>query len=819
MRFSGTHSPIALAFGLAAAMSSTAQAQEVASGAAPVAEDEDPLGVIIVTANKRAENVQDVAAAVTAFGSDSVDSLGWEDPVDVSAQIPNMQVQQPFGEVQPIFSVRGISMSDYNQNQASPVGVYADEGYLGATYTHGLSMFDLERIEVLRGPQGTLYGKNTTGGAINLITRSPDPDGGVNGYINVGYGNFDAKSGSAAINLPIAEGVMAARIAVNFKKDDGYWENQIGPDLAQTDFWSARLGLAINPSDRLSLVAKITRSESDGRSNTPPRIEGRIPTPFGNVNIAGFDSADSKGTYTGSVDVADAVEIDMTNLNVRATYEGDNFEIVSVTNWYESSFNQPQDVDGGPTNLASIDWLADTDSFAQDLRFVSNFGGSFNFIAGLYYANEDTDLDVDNTLFDSPLPVLQIGNPALATLVGNGAFGTASRDIDVIKKSYAAYVNAEIDLTDRLGLDVGLRYTIDKNTRDRFNVSRLATDGTPIGSWVPNNNPLFGQGTAIGGAGGLDAAFIPPGAAPLCLPAPTPFCATGVYTNGSFTDASVPSRSVTDKEWSGKITLNYQAADDVLVYGSYSRGFRAGSWNGGLFYADNANDNGAFASPEFLDAFELGFKSEFFGRSLRLNGGIFYYDYKDQQFINQVGISGLLVNAGGAEMLGAELELLWAAADGLTLQAGLGWLDSEYTELDLADLSTPDTSDTIDLSGNQLLGAPELTLNFAADYEHEIGDSALVKLHVDGNYTSDQWFSAYNDALNYGAIRQDGYWLFNAKATVANIEETIALSLWVKNLADKNYDVFAINLQGGFGFDYFIEGRPRTYGAELSFKF
>ena len=188
---------------------------------------------IVVTAQRRVESVQSVPRSVSVFNVDELIKLGWDRSHEIAAQVPNMQVSAPFGDVQPLFAIRGISMVDYAPSQSSPIGLYVDEGYLAPTYTHGMSMFDLERIEVLRGPQGTLYGKNTTGGAINLITASPEIGAPSSGNLTIGAGNFDMTSLDAALESTLIDDRLAGRIAINYKRDDGFWQNSNGPDMGQ----------------------------------------------------------------------------------------------------------------------------------------------------------------------------------------------------------------------------------------------------------------------------------------------------------------------------------------------------------------------------------------------------------------------------------------------------------------------------------------------------------------------------------------------------------------------------------------------------------
>jgi iron complex outermembrane receptor protein len=345
---------------------------------------------------------------------------------------------------------------------------------------------------------------------------------------------------------------------------------------------------------------------------------------------------------------------------------------------------------------------------------------------------------------------------------------------------------------------------------DYYNISRL--NGQPLvlpPPFPPITLDPRTEGTWIGGLGnqsGIDSPIIPP---------PLPGALT--WTHEELTNASAPKRSETEKEVTGTLSLDYRFADDVLSYVKYSRGYRSGSYGEDLVYLDPGED--LYADPEFIDAYELGVKSEFFDSRLRLNAALFYYDYTDQQFTNNVGLSGYLVNAGKTDIYGLEFELLAAVTDGWTVQAGLGLLDSEYKELALADVSTEDPSDTIDLSGNTPVSSPDVNFNIASDYDTDIFNDYTMRLHVDGAFVDDQWFSAYNDLLGFEDISQDGYWIFNARAAFSDAAEKYTLSFWVNNIADEEYDVFGINLQTAAGYNYFSQGAPRTYGVDFKINF
>ncbi len=257
----------------------------------------------------------------------------------------------------------------------------------------------------------------------------------------------------------------------------------------------------------------------------------------------------------------------------------------------------------------------------------------------------------------------------------------------------------------------------------------------------------------------------------------------------------------------------------MMAYGAYSRGYRSGSFNGGVYYQVRPLET-AYAAPEYIEAYELGFKADLFENTLRINTAAFYYDYTDQQFINVVGISNFLENAGSSQIIGLETEVWWAATERLTLQMGLGLLESEYKELSLRNTeSIANVDDTIDLSGNELISAPKVNLNLSVDYDVLVTNIGTLSVNANSSYQSHQWFSAYNDAIGYEKIEQDAYWLFNGRVTWYGADDRYQVSIWGKNILDEEYDSYAINLQAGFGYDYYTAGAARTFGVDVTYRY
>ncbi|CAA0110347.1 TonB-dependent receptor [Zhongshania aliphaticivorans] len=496
-------------------------------------------------------------------------------------------------------------------------------------------------------------------------------------------------------------------------------------------------------------------------------------------------------------------------------YNADNYTLTSVSSYMDADYYQMADTDGSPNGLLEIKWSSDSVSFSQDLRFTSNFDGMFNIIAGAYYGSEDLYMQNIYDIFDQ-IPDVRVGVakpdniPIFPYLID---FGMIDQRLETKKTSAAIYTQMRFDFSSDFGMDVGLRYTRDESKLSYLNISRLSNSGLPLGSYVPGNTT------------GVDNAWI---TLPLTvfdlqnlISNPTALLdyAKAGFTHGAYTLDSAPKLSAPEQEFTGKIGLDYRFNDDFMVYGSVSRGYRAGSYNGGVYYQPRPLET-AYASPEFINAYEVGIKADMAEGSVRLNAAAFLYDYTNQQFINVVGISNFLENAGGSQIMGAEAELWARLTERLTLQAAVGILETEYTDLSLANTETiANQDDRVDLSGNELISAPKLNVSFSADYDLIVTEYGYLSVNANANFQDDQWFSAYNDQYGYENIRQDAYWLYNGRLSWYANDGSYSISIWGKNLLEEEYDSYAINLQAGFGFDQYLAGQPRTYGAEIQFKF
>lgn len=744
-------------------------------GAPAIAQSTFSIEEVLVIAQKRPESIQDVPVAISAFTAEDMENMKMETANDISSGVPNLQVTSPFGETQPIFSIRGQSMADYNVNQASPVGIYVDEAYLGASFLQGMSLFDLERVEVLRGPQGTLYGKNTTGGAINFITREPSLEG-TGGYVTMTVGDYGREHIDGAIETDLIEDKLGVRTAFTYTKTDGHVDNKFpgGDDMTSVDTWSGRFSLRYQGDD-FDAKLSVTLGEDDGQA-TAAINEGRIPVPgLGNTDAVGAligQLARQPGwdAWDVSQDRSEPFSTEFNSTTMTLSWDVSDYTVTSITSYIDGESLNLTDLDAAPWRLIHIDYGATIESFAQDLRIASNFDGAFNFIAGAYYSTEEMEIENHYQLFhvteDFGLPFNIADNLVTNPTPGPTTTGfTINQGYTQERDSIALYLHTTYDINDSLSMTLGIRYTEDEGNGNDVHTELADYDFNPV---------------------------------------------LNLITPGSY---SRDQSEYDDGEFTGKLGLDYQLDNDTLLYASYSHGYRSSAFNGGAQFAPIEV---GIAEPEIVDAFEVGFKTQFRDDTVQLNGAAFYYDYTDQQFVNLVGFQQFLVNGDSSTIAGLELELKSRLTEALSVNAGLGYLDTEFEELTLSDTVN---GGNISLDGNELFNAPELNFNLAIDYVLAENEHGRFRISIDTVFTSEQWFTAYNDALNYGEVKGEDNWLSNAKFSWNSADETFAAAIWVKNISENDSPVYGFNLQAGLGYDYFTTGLPRRFGVDFTYRF
>ena len=744
----------------------------------PLAQSSTELGnqhqeEVIVTAQKREQVLHGIPLSVSVVNRQLIENASIHYLGNISAVIPNMQTALPNGEVLPIFSIRGISMADYSTNQSSPIAVYHDEIYLGANYLHGMPLFDLERIEVLKGPQGTLYGKNTTGGAINLLSRTPNFE--TDGFARLSLGNYNSQEFEAAYETAVIENTLAARIAVNTSKADGYSKNHASGkgDLSEVDRHAFRLSLKYQANNDINAILRL----STGRSN--PNTQAVIPEaslpggidklsqglaaasqPF-YVRPSHYDGNDADANKVGKIDIKND------GVSLRVNWQTEHHLLSSITGYYKADYDLAADSDGTPQQLLELDYLSSIDQLSQEFRISSNDTTPFSYIAGIYFSQDTIDTEVIYDYFHGLEAISPGFNPPLTGF-------TQVQRYEQERFSQAIYGHLSYDISDATTFTSGIRYTNDHNKQ--FNVHTFMADynRTPMIGLIPFNIP---------------------------------------YT----TDATHPSQRISDSEWTGTAKLAHELNNQHMVYSSYSRGYRSSAFNGA---AVNNTSELTPVEPEYVNAYEIGAKGQWLDGNIRYSSALFYYDYRNLQFINIVNTQQLLKSADRARIQGLDLEVSWQATPALSLQAGLGVTDSEFTDgIELnAPLSPGQPSQPQDLTGNSLANAPDFNANLSANYRIDLRSGSL-NAFINYQFIDDQWFTPFNDDYGYEPIGQSNYSLIDGRLSFTPINSNIDIALWGKNLNDTEYKVFGINLSENFGYNYTINGAPRSYGVELIVNF
>ncbi|HSV71999.1 MAG TPA: TonB-dependent receptor [Methylibium sp.] len=719
---------------MAAALHAVAAVAHAQQGEAPPAPQS--LEVVKITAQKREQPLQDVPVSVTVMGGEALERARIDTGTEIARQTPNLRVSMLGDESQPKFSLRGISTPEFNLNAISPTGIFFDEVYVGASFLGGAQLFDIERVEVLRGPQGTLFGKNTTAGAINFISKRPTFR--REGEISVGFGSDGFREAKGAIELPLVDDKLTARLAFTGARSDGYIENlnPAGRDLSSIDRKAARLTLGykddpggLDATLRLFTVhgnpraiGAINEGTSDGV--TPNPATGLV-TPAG-TNAFGINPR--VNPFTGAPLSRQQVATDRSGkIEVRGDggYLTINKDVgfgtlTSITSYLDGRFLNLVDGDGTVAPLLHIDFASKTKEFSQDLRLASALDGPFQFIVGVYHQRDDIDVNTDYLLF--------AGGAALAQSYAQE------------RRSYAAYLDGSYDVSKTVQAYGGLRYTRDKGRMSDFQV-------------VPAI-PLQGDQE---------------------------------YSDGSPT---------------GRLGLSVKLTPDVMVYGQYARGYRSSAINGGAL-TNPADLN--VADPEKLDGVEVGVKSQMLDRKLTLNVSAFRYDFKNQQFLNVVGIgTQQLVNAGQSRIQGLEVEAFLRPLPGLGFNLGLGLLDGKYRELLL---------NGTDLSGNRMIEAPKYTANLAADYSVPVGGYSL-SFHADATFVDEQFFLASNSPESrVGSSRDVG-----ARIALRDPSGRYELAVYGKNLTDNQVST-GVAIDPTTQTKFTTVPYPRRFGVELSAKF
>ncbi|MBI2260595.1 MAG: TonB-dependent receptor [Caulobacterales bacterium] len=715
---------------VAAAIHSPTLAQE--------AEEAATLGDIVVTAERRTTNVQTTAMAVSAFSAEALERSQVDNIEDLSQLVPNVNFGQQFGNAR--IAIRGVGFDTISPGSEARVAYHLDGVYISRPSAGLAGFYDVDRIEVLRGPQGTLYGRNATAGSVNIISRAPDetPDG----YGRVTVGSHGRIETEGAFGGGLADGV-AARFAFRSERRDGYGENlATGEDADNRDTLSGRFRLRAEPTDRLRMDLIADYHQEDDSSNALHYFGAGNPnrTPVG-IAFGGRVSPNYHDIYS---DVASTNERENWGVQGQIRYDlSDTLTLNSLTAYRETEYRTQTDLDATDAPLTYYGQHENADQFTQELQLSGEFG-RVNFITGAYYFRED---------IDSGLTV-----PFNHRILGGADRIVQGQDIggQTETRAWALFGQADYALTPDLKLVLGLRYSKEDKHLDEYAQFDLVRTYDPANPVIPNRTQS------------LDASW------------------------SAFTP---------------KVTVEYQPADNLFLYGTVSRGFKSGGFNVGGMQQP--------FEPEMIWNYEAGLKADWLDRRLRTNLSAFYYDYSDLQVTKVVNNVITTVNAAAAMIRGVEGEINWLATDNLRFDASFSLTDSEYRDFATSDPARAGLG-VIDLSGNQLSQAPGYTLFVAGQYDIPTETAGVFSPRVEVSATDKVYFNAFNRDV----ASQPAYTLVNLLVNWESPSGNWTASAFVRNLADEEYiasafvgtSLLADPVVG-------VAGPPRTWGLTAGYRF
>jgi iron complex outermembrane receptor protein len=741
----------------------------------PVSAQEQEIMIeeVTVTAQKREESLQEVPIAITAISGEVLREDGVVTLHDISEKIPNM-VFSAFSVGQPEIAIRGIGTKEDGAAASDSTVVSVDDIYIAARTAQVFDIFDLERIEVLRGPQGTLYGKNSIGGSINFVTTKPTADTHIRVAQTVGdFGRFDTGgliTGALGDNL-------AGKFSFSRRKFDGYLDNLLFDEKwGEADTLAMRAQLLWTVAEKVDILFGADYSDDDiGATNREPIGStgplhdcGCVSDPVA-VNEALGGAGDAHDTLAETEGFTDR---QVFGINAKVMWDIGNMEFVSITSYRESDFDWLEDSEGLPpspyVDLTGVSGpgagvgltrpaeegfsfdindsaVEETEQFTQEFRLTGQSTRGIMWVAGVFFSKEDITRS-ERFAFTA------LGGP------GEDQLSDYQANQENDATSWAVYGQATYPVTERMNLTGGLRYSYDEK---KILVDNVRFSGIPL----------------------LLQAFDPASA---------------------------------KEDWnnvSGRLALDYSINDDAMVYGSISTGFKSGGFTGAATTQERATTP---FDEETAISYEVGLKGLWANRRLQTNMAAFFTDYDDLQvtrfFQPEGGTLGEFIteNAGKAEIKGFELEVVGLLTDSFEVGGSFAYLDAEYTEF----FGTPSITGTGDFSGNVMRQAPEYSFYLYARYTFTLQNSSQISAKVDYAYQDDMFFDPNNNPITISP----SYDLWNARLAWTSANKNWEVAGWIKNIGDEDYNHHAFSQRGSrIAFGRF--GPPRHYGVTVTYNY
>ncbi|MEH6583119.1 MAG: TonB-dependent receptor [Halioglobus sp.] len=726
------------------------------------------LEEVVVTAQRREQNLQDVGVSVTALTSQDMARAGIEDISRIELVTPG--VSYGFVGSDAKIAIRGANSNNTFGDNSSVAGFFVDGVYRPRASQQSQAYFDVSRIEILKGPQGTLYGRNTFAGAVNLYTNAPDTEQ-VSGGLKGSYQDFGKYTTEGFINFPIGDS-FALRGAFNTKDSDGYIENKgDGEDLGQDEARNIRLSALWEATDNFTATLRITSLSEKGITAgifsaegicQPVNAEG-VTDAFGQFeNCANpYEGAQSESFFDEPWKVALDVDGERDNSEDNVTLHlawdiSDSLSLLSISSW--TDFDSEFDWDGDVSNQTGYTfyWDEEVESVTQELQLIYT-GDNLTVTSGLYYSVDEIGFGFSQYRTD-PFP-----------------FSDFADYQEVETDTLGVFAQAEFNVTDTLRLIAGIRYSEEEKDTATFSGFSTDADGNPL----PGVNPdsLDGRPRDI------------------------------------YRYEVRPERSAVQKfdDTTYRLGFQWDASDSMMVYANYSTGFLSGG----------VNPDGSAFDQQLSDAYEAGIKSRFADDTVQLNAAIYYNEFSDlttQELILRDGAFVTnTVNGGEIETMGLEAELVWIPTAEWYISAGLSLMDNEFGVFGVANpfvLAKGQEQAFLDLEGETPPWAPEVTLSLSVGYDIALSGGSRLTPYLQ-TYYSDSFNT--DDVVTYNTQVQDSYTKTDIRLIWTSASENITAEVFAENLEDEA--VLARTNVGGFDLVQSSYGYPRNYGVKLAYEF
>lgn len=786
--------PCAVSFWGAAAAAACGNFPGSAYAQAPEVGPEDAIQEVIVTSRRLQERLQDTPVAVTVLTGAALEARGIRDLSQIEAATPNLNFDASANisgsnSAASVF-IRGVGQTDFQLTTDPGVGIFIDGVYVSRGVGGTMDLLDIERIEVLKGPQGTLFGKNTIGGAISVVTRRPASE--LGGRIQVGAASFDRREIQASVDLPVNQKLLT-RFSFSSIESDGYVERHAsspalgaqglftplasGSSLGDDNADTFRGDLLWSPSATFDARLVIERTRE--RENGAPLVAVAInPNSAFNLfwngfvapvlepqigELAFFNEQYLTGSPYRSFSTApSASDLDLWATTLTLDWRlREGLQLKSISAWRDVESFFTRDFDYSPLEHSPSFNIFEYRTVSQEIQASgSPFNDRLSWLAGAFWFSEKGS---DNNSPRFPVVAVRSGG-------------------SVDNESAAAYLNATYKVTDKVHVTGGIRYSDEtvRFTPDQL-VLEVGRAGVPL---PPPGIPNFASS---------DFSANPP-----------------VFVPVQVGDRILPFEEVSQsiQEWTPQASLQYFWTDDVRTYLSYSKGFKNGGFTQRVFPPQAETPS---YEPEEVSVYEVGLKSELFGRRVRLNLAGFYTDYTDVQVVINEGIAPTIRNAARGRVKGGEAELTAVLVDDLVLTSSLGYVDAEFLALD-----DPAAAAAVGLFvTNKFPNTPRWSLGSSLSFTHDVGSLGALTWRGDWSYRS----TVYTDAVNTPELTQPGVHLLNASLAFESASHTWRLSLQGKNLTDEAYIVSGFNDIAGNGVIEAVYSRPREWLLQLGYRF